>query len=178
MVKTKRKQRRRRPKTKVNQVNKGKSNVNVNVAVNLNNKIITSRRRQNLREVRRALPGSKALQGYTRYGLPDLHSQSALLTNNMMAQFNNFKSELESNQRALQAQQEAYNLKQRRYLDAILVAGGDDPGESPAVEAVAEHDPYQQMAQAALRSASAPTPRVGAQRTLAQELALGEADES
>ena len=156
----------------------------MNVAVNLNNKIITSRRRQNLREVRRALPGSKALQGYTRYGLPDLHSQSALLTNNMMAQFNNFKSELESNQRALQAQQEAYNLKQRRYLDVILAAGerarGDDPGESPAAEAgeSAERDPYQQMAQAALRSASAPTPRAGAQRTLAQELALGEADES
>ena len=98
----------------------------------------------------------------------------------MMAQLNNFKSELESNQRALQAQQEAYNLKQRRYLDAMLVAGGDDPGESPADEAVepAEREPDQQMAQAALRSASAPTPRVGAQRTLAQELALGEADES
>ena len=85
-TKTKRKRRRRR-NPKVMQVGRGQNNLNVNIS--LNNKVITSRRRQNLREVRRALPSSKALQGYKQFNVPDLHSQSAVLTNNMMSQFNN-----------------------------------------------------------------------------------------
>ena len=78
------------------------------------NKVITSRQRPNLREVRRALPGSKALQGYSVYGIPELKSQSSVLTNNMLSQLNNFKNELETGQRALQAQQAAFEQRAQR----------------------------------------------------------------
>ena len=103
------------------QVGRGQNNLNVNIS--LNNKVITSRRRQNLREVRRALPSSKALQGYKQFNMPDLHSQSAVLTNNMMSQFNNFRNEFENNQRAMVAQHEAFQNKEQHLIDALAAAG-------------------------------------------------------
>ena len=76
------------------QSNIGQRNINLNVS----NRVFVSRQRPNLREVRRALPGSKALKGYSRYGIPKLRTHSALLTNNMMAQLNNFRREVEQGQ--------------------------------------------------------------------------------
>jgi len=98
--KNKKKQKKMKTKPKTNYVN--------------TNKVITSRQRPNLREVRRALPGSKALQGYSVYGIPELKSQSSVLTNNMLSQLNNFKNELETGQRALQAQQAAFEQRAQR----------------------------------------------------------------
>ena len=102
--KNKKKQKKMKTKPKTNYVN--------------TNKVITSRQRPNLREVRRALPGSKALQGYSVYGIPELKSQSSVLTNNMLSQLNNFKNELETGQRALQAQQAAF--EQRANVKMLL----------------------------------------------------------
>jgi hypothetical protein len=92
------------------QVGGGQNTLNVNIS--LNNKVIMSRRRQNLRELRRALPNSKALHGYKQFTMPDLHSQSAVQTNNMMSQFNNFRNEFENNQRAIMAQQGVFQQKE------------------------------------------------------------------
>ena len=111
------------------QVGRGQNNLNVNIS--LNNKVITSRRRQNLREVRRALPSSKALQGYKQFNVPDLHSQSAVLTNNMMSQFNNFRNEFENNQRAMVAQHEAFQNKEQHLIDALAAAGAAASGDDP-----------------------------------------------
>ena len=104
-------------------LNKGQGNINVN----LNNKVLVSRQRSNLREIRRALPGSKALQGYTAFNIPPLQSQSALLTNTMMSQFNNFRRELESNQRQLQAQQQAFEQRAQQLNQIAANVGGPAP---------------------------------------------------
>jgi len=141
----------------VMQVGRGQNNLNVNIS--LNNKVITSRRRQNLREVRRALPSSKALQGYKQFNMPDLHSQSAVLTNNMMSQFNNFRNEFENNQRAMVAQHEAFQNKEQHLIDALAAAGaaasGDDTIFSPsASEAAADVS-----VRAGRRAQGSPTPR-------------------
>eukprot|EP01052_Picozoa_sp_SAG31_P026809 SAG31_NODE_2457_length_5661_cov_94.571557_2_plen_99_part_00 len=65
-------------------INRGNKNVNIN----LNNKIILSRQKANLREVRRGLRGTASLKGVSTFNVPQ--TQSALLNNIMMSQFNNF----------------------------------------------------------------------------------------
>jgi hypothetical protein len=121
------KKKHKKPKKKTDQMNfnlnKGQGNINVN----LNNKVLVSRQRSNLREIRRALPGSKALQGYTAFNIPPLQSQSALLTNTMMSQFNNFRRELESNQRQLQAQQQAFEQRAQQLNQIAANVGGPAP---------------------------------------------------
>ena len=117
--KSKRKHRKPHKNKIVRQSNVGQRNINMNVS----NRVFVSRQRPNLREVRRALPGSKALKGYSRYGIPELHTHSALLTNNMMAQLNNFRREVEAGQRDLQAQQAAFVDRAQRQNQAAAVAG-------------------------------------------------------
>ena len=90
--------------------------------MNVSNRVFVSRQRPNLREVRRALPGSKALKGYSRYGIPELHTHSALLTNNMMAQLNNFRREVEQGQHDLRAQQQAFQEAAQRQQQAAAAA--------------------------------------------------------
>ena len=99
------------------------SNANT-VKVNVNNKFILNRRRQNLREVRRALPGSKSLQGYSRYGIPELNSQSALLNSTMMSQFNNFRTEIENSRRDFQAEQNAFLQRAQQNQNVAAAFGG------------------------------------------------------
>ena len=99
------------------------SNANT-VKVNVNNKFILNRRRQNLREVRRALPGSKSLQGYSRYGIPELNSQSALLNSTMMSQFNNFRTEIENSKRDFQAEQNAFLQRAQQNQNVAAAFGG------------------------------------------------------
>ena len=91
--------------------------------MNVSNRVFVSRQRPNLREVRRALPGSKALKGYSKYGIPELHTHSALLTNNMMAQLNNFRREVEQGQHDLRAQQQAFQEAAQRQQQAAAAAG-------------------------------------------------------
>eukprot|EP01051_Picozoa_sp_SAG22_P015390 SAG22_NODE_2001_length_3168_cov_24.284132_3_plen_215_part_00 len=126
----------------VKQSNVGQRNMNLNI----NNKVFVSRQRPNLREVRRALPGSKALQGYSRYGIPELHTQSALLTNNMMSQLNNFRREVEQGQRDLQAQQQAFQQAMQRQQQAAVVAGvapPQPPQAPPQAQQQAQPPPQQ-----------------------------------
>jgi len=140
----------------VMQVGRGQNNLNVNIS--LNNKVITSRRRQNLREVRRALPSSKALQGYKQFNVPDLHSQSAVLTNNMMSQFNNFRNEFENNQRAMVAQHEAFQNKEQHLIDALAAAGAAASGDDPE----SDDDIFQPSTAGGPRSEAAADARVQA----------------
>eukprot|EP01046_Picozoa_sp_COSAG06_P100445 COSAG06_NODE_46561_length_346_cov_0.619433_1_plen_76_part_10 len=53
--------------------------------------------------------GTEALKGYRSINIPQ--TQSALLNNVMMSQFNNFKSELEQGQRQLQAERQAFEQR-------------------------------------------------------------------
>eukprot|EP01052_Picozoa_sp_SAG31_P011859 SAG31_NODE_682_length_12841_cov_13.637655_4_plen_196_part_00 len=93
----------------VDQSNRNTNRGNKNVNINLNNKIILSRQKANLREVRRGLRGTESLKGVSTFNVPQ--TQSALLNNIMMSQFNNFKSELEQGQRQLQAERAAFEQR-------------------------------------------------------------------